>query len=138
MGASHDTLTLASAPAARGQGVVTFTPNGTFYMLNKPLTPLKLVHGMPILHFIARYEPCKQPSRSYNPLHTQLVFTVKLDLKYYNFFKNLASTLAFNSKKALKIKAFFVSLYIFNSCRPHQTNEHHLRVLFCFGMILTI
>ena len=32
----------------------------------------------------------------------------------------LASTLAFNSKKALKIKAFFLSSYIFNSCRPHQ------------------
>ena len=77
-------------------------------MLNKPLTPLKLVPGMPILHFIAQYEPCKQPSRSHNPLHIQLVFTVKLDLKYYNFFKNLASTLAFNSKKALKIKRFCI------------------------------
>ena len=47
---------------------------------------------MPILHFIAQYEPYKQPSRSYNPLDIQLVFTVKLDLKYYDFFKNLAST----------------------------------------------
>ena len=28
--------------------------------------------------------------------------------------------LAFNSKKALKIKAFFISSHVFNSCRPHQ------------------
>ena len=50
----NDTLTIRARLRRLGFDVVAFTLNGIFYMLNKLLTPLKLVHGMPILHFMAQ------------------------------------------------------------------------------------